>query len=46
MGIGSNRVVSTMFDVPSTIGTGTSTLAVVTNGIASQATRVTIQASK
>jgi hypothetical protein len=46
MGIGSNHVVSTMFDVPSTIGTGASTLAVVTNGIASQATSVTIQASK
>jgi hypothetical protein len=46
MGIGSNRRVSTMFDVPSTIGTGASTLVVVTNGIASQATSVTIQASK
>ena len=46
MGIGSNHVVSTMFDVPSTIGTGTSTLQVVTNGIASQAKSVTIQASK
>jgi hypothetical protein len=46
MGIGSNRVVSTMFDVPSTIGTGSSTLVVVTNGIASQPTSVTIQASK
>jgi hypothetical protein len=46
MGIGSNRVVSTMFDVPSNIATGTSTLAVVTNGIASQATSVTIEASK
>jgi hypothetical protein len=46
MGIGSNHIVSTMFDVPSTIAAGVSTLAVVTNGIASQATRVTIQASK
>ncbi len=46
MGVGSNHVVSTMFDVPSTIATGISTLAVVTNGIASQATRVTIEASK
>jgi hypothetical protein len=46
MGIGSNRRVSTLFDVPSTIGTGASTLVVVTNGIASQATSVTIQASK
>jgi hypothetical protein len=46
MGIGSNHVVSTMFDVPSTIGTGVSTLVVVANGIASKPTRVTIQASK
>jgi hypothetical protein len=46
MGIGSNHAVSTMFDVPSTIGTGPSTLVVVTNGIASNAKSVTIQASK
>jgi hypothetical protein len=46
MGIGSSRVVSTMFDVPSTIGTGPSTLVVVTNGIASKAKNVTIQASQ
>jgi hypothetical protein len=46
MGIGSNSVVSTMFDVPSTIGTGPSTLVVVTNGIASKAVDVTIQPSK
>jgi hypothetical protein len=46
MGIGSNKVVSTMFDVPSTIGTGTSTLTVVTNGIPSKSTRVTVQAGK
>ncbi|HLY02767.1 MAG TPA: hypothetical protein VKR56_09790 [Candidatus Cybelea sp.] len=46
MAIGSNKVVSTMFDVPSTIGTGSSTLVVVANGIASKAVNVTIQPSK
>ena len=43
MGVGSSRAVSTMFDVPSTIATGASTLVVVTNGIASQPVSVTIQ---
>ena len=46
MGIGSKKVVSTMFDVPSTIGTGTSTLEVVTNGIASKPVSVNIQSGK
>jgi len=43
MGIGSKKSVSTMFDVPSTIDTGASTLVVVTNGIASPAVNVTVQ---
>jgi hypothetical protein len=34
--------VSTMFDVPSSIETGASSLVVVANGIASQSTKVTI----
>ncbi len=43
MGVGSNKSVSTMFDVPSTIETGASTLVVVTNGVASMPMTVTIQ---
>jgi hypothetical protein len=43
MGVGSNKKVSTMFDVPSTIETGASSLVVVTNGIASAPSSVTIQ---
>ena len=43
MGVASNRKVSTMFDVPSTIGTGASTLVVVANGVASTPISVTIQ---
>lgn len=43
MGIGSNRKVSAMFDVPSGIPTGASTLQVVTNGIASSPVSVTVQ---
>jgi hypothetical protein len=46
MGIGSKKVVSTMFDVPSTIGTGPSSLVVVANGIASKAVSVNIASSK
>jgi hypothetical protein len=46
MGIGSSHVTSTMFDVPSTIAAGISTLQVVTNGIPSKSVRVTIQAGK
>ncbi len=46
MGIGSNKPVSTMFDVPSTIKTGASTLVVVANGIASAPVSVMIQAGK
>ncbi len=46
MGVGSKKTVSTMFDVPSTIGTGTSTLVVVTNGIASNPVSVTISSGK
>ncbi|MGA2759520.1 MAG: hypothetical protein ABSF08_04250, partial [Candidatus Cybelea sp.] len=46
MGIGSKKIVSTMFDVPSTIGTGPSTLEVVTNGIASKPVSVNIQSGK
>jgi hypothetical protein len=43
MGVASNRKVSTMFDVPSSIGTGASTLVVVANGVASRPVSVTIQ---
>ncbi|HEY4433936.1 MAG TPA: hypothetical protein VGM99_06000 [Candidatus Cybelea sp.] len=43
MGIGSNKKVSAMFDVPSKIQTGASTIQVVTNGIASNPVSVTIQ---
>jgi hypothetical protein len=42
MGVGSNRNVSTMFDVPSGIETGASMLYVVVNGIASSPASVTI----
>lgn len=37
-----NKLVTTHFDIPSTIGTGASTLEVVTNGIASAPVNVTI----
>lgn len=43
MGVHSRKKVSTMFDVPSSIETGASTLVVVTNGIASAPVNVTIQ---
>ena len=43
MGVASKEKVSTMFDVPSTIDTGASTLEVIANGIASQPVNVTIQ---
>lgn len=43
MAIGSNKKVSTMFDVPASIPTGASTIQVVTNGIASDPVSVTIQ---
>jgi hypothetical protein len=42
MGVGSNHMVSTMFDVPSGIETGASTLVVVANGIASAPANVTV----
>ena len=42
MGVGSKRVVSTMFDVPATIDSGASSLVVVTNGIASKPVSVTV----
>ena len=42
MGVASNKKVSTMFDLPASIGTGGATLAVVTNGIASKPVSVTI----
>ncbi len=42
MGIGSNKTVSTMFDVPSGIGTGPSTIYVVVNGIVSAGVSVTV----
>jgi hypothetical protein len=42
MGVGSTRQVSTMFDVPSGIETGASTLTVVTNAIASNPVNVTV----
>jgi len=43
MGIGSNKKVSAMFDVPASIPTGAATIQVVTNGIASSPVSVTIQ---
>lgn len=43
MGVHSSKRVSTMFDVPSSIDTGASTLVVVTNGIASAPVNVTIK---
>jgi hypothetical protein len=43
MGVGSQSMISTMFDVPAGIESGPSTLVVVTNGIPSQAVNVTIQ---
>lgn len=43
MGVGSNKSVSTKFDLPSTIETGPSTLVVVTNGVPSMPVSVTIQ---
>jgi len=43
MGVASKKSVSAMFDVPSTIQTGASSLVVVTNGIASKAVSVTVQ---
>jgi hypothetical protein len=42
MGVGSERVVSAKFDVPSSIGSGASSLVVVANGIASTPVQVTI----
>ncbi len=42
MGVGSQRVVSAKFDVPSSIGSGASSLVVVANGIASAPVQVTI----
>ncbi len=42
MGIGSNKTVSTMFDVPSGIETGASTIYVVVNGIVSAGVSVTV----
>jgi hypothetical protein len=42
MGVASKRSVSTMFDVPSTIETGASSLVVVANGIPSKPVSVTI----
>ena len=46
MGIGSKKKVSAEFDVPSSIGTGTSSLVVVTNGVASKPVTVTIGSDK
>jgi hypothetical protein len=45
MGVGSQGVVSAKFDVPSSIGTGASTLVVVANGIASTPVQVTISSA-
>ncbi len=42
MGVASSKKVSTMFDVPASIGTGASSLVVVANGIASRPVSVTI----
>jgi hypothetical protein len=46
MGIGSRKKVSAEFDVPSGIGTGASSLEVVTNGIASAPVIVTVGSNK
>lgn len=46
MGIGSNKPVSTMFDVPANVPAGAATVQVVTNGIASRAVNVTIDTSR
>jgi len=43
MGVGSKKTVTTKFDVPSGIETGASSLAVITNGIASGSVAVTIK---
>ena len=42
MGVATNKKVSTMFDVPASIGTGASSLVVVANGVASRPVSVTI----
>jgi hypothetical protein len=42
MGVGSNKPVSTNFDVPSKVDGGSATLVVVANGVASQPVNVTI----
>jgi hypothetical protein len=42
MGVGSNKPVTTSFDVPSKIDAGTASLVVVTNGVASKPVSVTI----
>jgi hypothetical protein len=42
MGVGSNRPVSTSFDVPSGIETGASSLVVVVNGVSSASVSVTV----
>jgi hypothetical protein len=41
-----SKIVSTNFDVPSSIGSGASTLIVVTNGIASKAVDVTVSSAR
>ena len=44
MGVATGKtIVSTHFDVPSTMGTGKSTLVVIANGIASKPITVTVQ---
>jgi hypothetical protein len=42
MGVGSNKSVTTNFDVPATIDSGTASLVVVTNGVTSKPVTVTI----
>jgi hypothetical protein len=46
MGAGSQGLVSAKFDVPSSIGTGASSLVVIANGIASAPLQVTISSAR
>lgn len=41
-----SKIVSTNFDVPSSIGSGVSTLEVVANGIASKPVKVTVSSAR
>jgi hypothetical protein len=41
-----SKIVSTTFDVPSTIGSGAGTLVVIANGIASKPVNVTVSSAR